>query len=789
MKTLQCTVLFLAFSVATRASADTCSPNFTEWGWEAADVTQDGEITTWWCNTPTTQSTIDGYWAALDLGITGQWTEYANLDLATCNPNGYFSRLINSAVMMSTVADCLSNSPVYKGNVVRWMADQTSPLADDGFRATCENGDAIAGNPANNDAIKLHYKFFWKRGAVGRGSTLLHEAVHEVIGHEANGTCPADKSCDSDFGPVNAQTFQIRYLADAISAYRVAGPNELVVVNKGNGRCGYLPLLSWYERVTSADLAQDKLETSFQTSPVPKSSWPAGVKRFLSGIVDGFEIYDFAIDSHQQAEWSCAQVCNPEDFTTGALACPTQWNAANTAINQQNATICDLANQEVQAGVTPAQHGTAVSSFKSNLKACAVGVSQVAVNQHCAALQATASTVGDIKTGWAVPNQPGAVDSPSARFACIKSYCESHADTQWYPSAQQACFEWSDPFGCMDYVCGSLSDVAAKSGASSQDYFETVQCRAQHLKVTGPDLTVKGSLGYGADATHADKCQNQFDACSGSAGTAEAAALQKYNQWLQADAAGECYFTPTTSYLDALGKGFINVDSVATDMGQLSLAEFNQKYGVFEATACLVEVFFCRAVEDSVAETLGRFVEVRAGIPDIAGPVTNPENPVFQRHTSPLYGNVRLLAGILTDTSGTRREFTRAEAIQRLSRDPQAKNALADLVSHHVYFALTGTRGMAPIFGHQRLARHGSTSTIHRPEALTREQESAFQGLDAARTSRLRIESAETQALLGRAVDVLTPSELHAIIQDVADGATMGEMETMLDVLQVRVER
>jgi hypothetical protein len=352
----------------------------------------------------------------------------------------------------------------------------------------CGNGNTMATNVSGiDDYIELHKASAYRRTALARSSTIVHETAHEDVGHIDDEDCIASGSCDERYGKYNAQTMQIDYLYDAATAYQTALVNSQLVrtatnfidPDTGIRMCTYIPVFTEFERDNALSTANRKYNRNFQDPPL----------RSLSQFSDAD-----AADGAMNATWECDQ-CQVSDWNFDPnqceqTACNELLAATNAAVNDHNFLECLDYNTEVISGGF-SQEAIAQAEANRNYQNCHVPQTD-AVIAFCASEKATANHVSEIDScGWL----EGVYVPGFSKTICIQEFCHERFEADqgigWSPGG--------DPYGCLDAIC-------APDGESCNDDLPQAQCRQLFVAAHGhPDY-------YAASCT-IDGCQRARATC------------------------------------------------------------------------------------------------------------------------------------------------------------------------------------------------------------------------------------------------------------------------------------
>jgi hypothetical protein len=729
----------LAAALFAPAPAAACVNDYDNWGWLQANETQDDEMTERWCHS---QQSIDAYWGALNLG-DGDGSNWFNAaEGNSCNPNTHFSRVMNAAYIMDFVYYSLL-SPTLGQNqyAFYWLVNHVSPHSANGYLVGCNydptvNIHTVASNPSGgDDPTNLFFMFFWKLTANDRASTLVHEAVHDWIGHVAPELCgnKCGASCDVSFGPSNAQTWDVTYLDHSVSAYRRAdGSDQLAVAHLGDllgtgaEVCGYIPVLSPEARQSAVDRMNWKFTSCFAapvTAPPPTSYFSLASDPFWE-----YGNYEYGYDKAVGARWSCAEICNAAEWGS---KCDPAAQPGNAAVNSFNQALCNEENGQLHAGVTPQQRYALVSDFNQRKQGCVPGYSDSYLTGYCGGVSSSAVNVAGLEAAWNLADQPGVFDSGEAMLDCVKSYCQGQYSAQWATNARTACYEWDDSLGCLDAICGSLDQLTTDYGATSQEYFTSVQCRRHFIDHAG-------------DASeYFDAQQNQAhcDRVSTDCRNADARA-----DWLTAKGLGQCSLY---SAVAATG-GTYDLGAIASIKNYPSYGRFASAHASVSLDQCVAVQQACEATEAMLHKILAEMLAVTRVLYGIERLRDLPDPPPYDIQ-SEVFQNVRELARIASAAPDPASGFTPEQAIERLRHVPEANQALSIALGQQLYFAVLGAdSARESVFGAAKI--HAFEGATRPPDPLeTGAQTALVQQLDAGKATRERVTSAAAMTLYSQA--------------------------------------
>jgi hypothetical protein len=295
----------------------------------------------------------------------------------------------------------------------------------------------------------LHLGGAYLSAVLPRASTLVHETVHQDVGHITATLCnPSSKSCDMQYGQYNSNTMQINFLHDALVTFEMTSVNgqtvrQVVVVGD---TCRWIP------KFAPDELTQITSRANGSMKRFATDAWP-GWKTSLMNEV-----------AAKQAEgvWPCVH-CDPQQWvfkpgTCAQKACNPTINVQNAGVNSHNQMACQTYNASLGgAGFTPQKAAAAQQTLTLSTLAC-LPPEEDAARAFCDAQKQAASTVGDIDPcGWLEPVYGKTV----SKLDCVQEFCLErwNATGGWRPG--------QDPFGCLDYLCGE--DTACGDSAGKQE--------------------------------------------------------------------------------------------------------------------------------------------------------------------------------------------------------------------------------------------------------------------------------------------------------------------------------
>jgi hypothetical protein len=454
-------------------------------------------------------------WTGLNLEVS-HWTQGYGLVPSgddwtiSCAVDDFLTRLLNAAHLLRDVSQYSAPFGLH-----RWVLDNESDLGpsevDSGgrflgdwwsfaqshngteWRPGCNNDNKLATNHQwPQTYIELHSLAAYRQTALERAGTLVHETVHEDVGHLDDDACDNEGSCDLRYGEYNAQTMEIDFLYDAGTRYQLTwASNQLVrFVNVYEGSpgqriCWYQPSYSEYERNRALQTANGKSPGFFALLPIvfhPKYANADAADDALNPFFDCdlCQSQDWTFDPNQ-----CSQT-----------ACNERLNAANQTINGFNGFQCFNYNLDVAAGgSTP--DAIALAKANNPYQMCAPP-EETATRAYCDAEKASAAHVDDLDScGW----MEGVYFPTVSRPLCIQEFCHERFQADYQDNGAQA---WNpltgvDPYGCLDAIC-------APDGESCNDDLSQADCRKLFVATHGDPEFFAGSC-------DANRCQRAGARC------------------------------------------------------------------------------------------------------------------------------------------------------------------------------------------------------------------------------------------------------------------------------------
>ena len=425
-----------ALAVPVDAAADTCSVPPS--GALSLADSRDSYYLDRWCSS---QTSINLLWNGLSLDADlwdGNWG-FNNV----CDPQLFLPRLLNAAYNLTKVQEISQHFGQNNAPARRLWWKFVKEREDDGYEPQCCNDEPglNATHYCCATSTSLCVTWAYKIGAAVRSSTLVHEATHEDIGHVDDDDCDNGGSCDSIYGVYNANTSQINYLYDAVSAYQIEAVNgqqqrkvTRYTSNGGAEMCSYIALWNDAERKGGIDQISYRLNNNFAAGSVfPKY-----------GDVDD-------VNDAYGSTWSCAN-CDPNQYSFSLSkigqnkACNEVANTGNIGVNAANRALCSAFNGKIAKASGAAGYQTIANEFHLSTKGC-MGYSESDLHAYCDAQQATAKNVSEID-----PYNILANNGFMEEFDCVADYCRDGFQDAWTSHANEP--TWDDPLGCLDALCG-----------------------------------------------------------------------------------------------------------------------------------------------------------------------------------------------------------------------------------------------------------------------------------------------------------------------------------------------
>ncbi|HEV7733576.1 MAG TPA: hypothetical protein VGR62_15525 [Candidatus Binatia bacterium] len=410
-----------------------------------------------------------GNWASSQSAVSTLWN---GLDAEQCdwdegwgfsqvgNTDFMLTRILNAAWAVKRVEGYTKhtgfglwrnvNGIVYY-NLGRWW-EFVSDYGEDEWTPGCEGGNGE--HVQNTDEYNVLHMGGYNSTVVNRGSTLVHETVHQDEGHVDEEDCnPDNVSCDLRYGLYNSNTMQINFLHDALVTYETQTVNGTKVrkVSRSGDTCRWIHTFSDEERDQIAARADSNMNRFAQ------SAW-SGWKQSLR---------DEVAVRQAQGEWNCPAcqtslyTFNPNSCSQPTWACNEVMNPQNVGINGQNRNACNLYNDLLDnpgAGpdtIADAEHAQLLAS------AACLPPTSAAAAAYCVQRLDVATNVSQLDPcGWMETVHGAEIDN----IACAQEFCRRKFEASPWP-------EGTDPYGCIDYLCGD--DTCGGSGTIDGGTCET----------------------------------------------------------------------------------------------------------------------------------------------------------------------------------------------------------------------------------------------------------------------------------------------------------------------------
>jgi hypothetical protein len=130
------------------------------------------------------QPFVDYFWNTYGFFANSTWNASFGYD-DCCNTDLPLARAFNGCYALTYSAQNYLDDD-YSGACLNWARRYVREHIGD-LRAACGDGDAVARNNGSN--VELYSLFFYSKNAPGRAETLVHEARHAALRH--NATFPA----------------------------------------------------------------------------------------------------------------------------------------------------------------------------------------------------------------------------------------------------------------------------------------------------------------------------------------------------------------------------------------------------------------------------------------------------------------------------------------------------------------------------------------------------------------------------------------------------------------------
>ncbi len=733
------------------------------------DPTMDYAMVWPWC---TNQVHINNMWYGLRLDWRADyWWSIWQADSNYCNPYNGLTRLFNAAWFMLAIQWYRDNDTLPQV-VTRWWDDFIIAKADDSYAYTCTD-DYVARNYVGGDTY-LSIPVWLTDVVAKRSGTLVHEAVHhDGPSHDyeidwgftdIEGNPVPPYQADLAYGLYNSYSYTVYFLMQAIDTFlKDAESNRLIIQEYDGNRCGFIPFLNQFSFDDSRARALDVLEHKFLCSPLTGYVGTDRCEEVEDEIWRWFEAWEFlrwyGTYGYEGGRWPCEEVCNTADYRLpdGKYACDEEINDANASVNLYNQIECSITLSNLPEYPTLDEIRAARENFANEKQVCTNVVSDKYLEGYCSRLIRVAASVDDLEALYTLDDDPNVIIPDYAFEECVARFCQERYDQEWKADARDACYEWDDPLGCLDELCGRLV-MALGDPDAQENYFNTVQCRRHYVEFGG---SVEG---YFDRLESMGKCEGLYTDCIND---------QAFDEWLEARTNGECslddflkalYQRYALKFLDDIDYDIGYDDFVAhmksTDLPYTSLGE------------CEAIKLLCEQTKEFNAGILSKFVA--------AEKFPSPGSPVMQsakyldRVTKQLADNLAL-----PDASG----LTAAEALKQITQ-PENLHALSKLVgSRDAFFAVLGAKGFEKVFG-SNTASYFETAEIQFHSELSPAQEELVPALAAHKKTRERAESEETGNFL-KSIAQSDPGLLFNFMRDVHYTHNIDDVNMVLDELSI----
>lgn len=454
-----------------------------------------------WCSN---DSMIGILWSGLGLKDSGDlWEGWGYEDV--CNDWKFLPRLMNAGFIVREVQKIATHfGENHEGTI--WLPTHewwnfVKAREDDGYEPKCCNTEPNknATHYCCATSTDVCVKWGYKVAAPLRSGTLVHEATHEDVGHIDEDECtPSSTSCDTFYGDYNAQTMQINYLYDAISAYKIETVNNVVqrkvaqFTDGSTQMCKYVPLFEDDDRASMLSSIQDKLDSKFAYGAVFANYADVGT-----------------IDAVYGTPWAC-KGCNLSDYTFSPginnKACNEVINPANAGVNASMRNACTDFSQAISTAPGAEAYASLYASFYSKSTNKCLPYDQAALDAYCENQQNSAGTVGDLDPyGWLSSN------GYNEEFNCAADFCQEKFQESWTAHAGDP--KWDDPRGCLDLLCGNDAKCRRRflTYGGDPDYYQPSHC-FDVLLTCYEDQSAVYTPG-GRKSPQLTKCDDQYKLC------------------------------------------------------------------------------------------------------------------------------------------------------------------------------------------------------------------------------------------------------------------------------------
>jgi hypothetical protein len=780
---------------------DTC-----QWTDYATDSQRmDDPITSYWCKSDEVYNHFK-----VELGLDYEEASWNNLFFLsgsdTCSNGGPLTRLINAAWMLEAVWKNNDNitDPKPVANWAEYVylrsGKDNTEGKDNTYLADCENKMATNGG----DNTHLHLQFF-QVSVPFRAAVLVHEATHEDAPHvykasvcsillyesamnpylrqkycsydttclQAFGKCmdmwPANchTSVDIGFGLENATTKDTYYMLNATDTFvKDPATNELLIAQYATSVgevCSFVPLMSLYSYIELYNRINHYYDDCFLITPrdpVRSAYWTEFMNDFgysLDGKIDPISTPAWIGDV-----WNCAQPCDPQDylFPDGVFACNEKYQSGNKAINEANHALCEAANAAIAGNNnTKENNAQASKQFKNGKQECISGVSDEYLQTYCdeKIFNPTIQTLAQLDLNFTIDDKPGLFVPDGVYSSCAKEFCQERYQSVWTPQATQACYEWNDPLGCVDYFCGKLSDY----NKDSVEYYQAILCRKSYFDSNGDAGAYAGKT--------SGKCNQDYMDCVAEKGV---------GQWLEAKAGGLCNLSVSSSSA-----------APSFQFHALDLATSGITYDQFTAAcpncqlhACEAKRAGCESFMNQLPDILGEFLALtRIPREVVLKEFGMPTPPRIDPEMSPIDRSLKTIVDLLAHPPGD--QTLSEEIAKQFLTVPEYQNASARALGHEAFFSIYGTKGFRSIFPKETLGLYEG-ATLRFDFDLKPRQTELLPALTQMSLTRKRIEAPEI--LL--ALDTLSnsnPRGMFDYVNKIYRANSVREINVALDGLSV----
>ncbi len=341
--------------------------------------------------------------------------------------------------------------------------DFVSLYGEDEWEPGCDIPEAAAVHIESGDVWNsLQLAGGYNTSAFLRGASIVHEIVHQDVSHRVfDSDCnPPTPSCDDAYAEYNANTLEIDFYHDAMTAFQTTQLDgkivRQVVVSRNDETCSWIPLFS------SAENKEAEAETASTAQRFHRSAWPG----WQAALAD-------EVAKRQAAgEWNC-QFCDLTDHQwlnsssiCDQVACNETVNSDNATVNAVNLQACQDYNTALEASTTEEAVATARDLQVQETRSC-LPASEEDARNYCDSEKTRADSVEKLdQCGWLDPVEFASI----SRIDCIQEFChEKYQGAGDIPD---------DPHGCLDFVCGDSAECGGdgeSDPALCADWFREVE--------------------------------------------------------------------------------------------------------------------------------------------------------------------------------------------------------------------------------------------------------------------------------------------------------------------------